>query len=182
MQEVTYPVRIMRYLGVDKLLLSNAAGGMNPKYAVGDLMIISDHINLMPNPLIGKHFPEFGPRFPDMSNCYEESLIEAAEKTALELNINIKKGCYIAVTGPTYETPSEYRYLRKIGGDAVGMSTVPEVIVARQMGISCFAMSVITDLGIPGAIEPISHEMVKRAAEKAEPELASIFKKVIEFC
>lgn len=179
MEEVTYPVRIMKYLGIKTLFLSNAAGGINPDYVVGDLMIIKDHINLMPNPLIGKHYPDFGPRFPDMSDAYNKNLIASAEKVASVLDIKIKKGCYIGVTGPTYETPAEYSFLRKIGGDAVGMSTVPEVIVARQMGIHCFGISVITDLGIPGKIEYLTHNKVITAAEKAEPELAEILKKMI---
>lgn len=182
MEEVTYPIRVLKYLGVETLLLSNAAGGMNPDYSVGDLMLISDHINLMPDPLIGKHNPEFGARFTDMSVAYNKNLIESAEKLASELDIEIKKGIYIGVTGPTYETPSEYEYLRKIGGDAVGMSTVPEVIVARQMGMRCFGMSVITDLGVQDKIEFLTHEMVKTAAEKAEPKLAAIIKKLIPYC
>jgi purine-nucleoside phosphorylase len=182
MEEVTYPVRVLKYLGIDTLLLSNAAGGMDPDFHIGDLMIISDHINLMPNPLIGKHYSEFGPRFPDMSVAYDKNLIALAEKIAMELSIEIRKGIYVGVTGPTYETPAEYEYLRKIGGDAVGMSTVPEVIVAHQMGIRCFGMSVITDLGVPGKIEYLSHEVVKTAAEKAEPKLAAIFRKMISDC
>ena len=179
MDEVTYPVRVMKYLGVDTLLISNAAGGLDPEFSVGDLMIITDHINLMPNPLVGKHYPEFGARFPDMSMAYNKELIFKAEQAAVKLQINLKKGCYIGVAGPSYETPAEYRYLRTIGGDAVGMSTVPEVITANQMGIRCFGMSVITDLGVPGEIEYLSHDMVRTAAEKAEPGLAMIFKMII---
>lgn len=182
MEEVTYPVRIMKYLGIDTILISNAAGGINPDFSVSDLMIISDHINLMPNPLIGKHYPEFGPRFPDMSIAYDKDIIALAEKVAPELNINLKKGCYIGVTGPTYETPAEYNYFRKIGGDAVGMSTVPEVIAARQMGIKCCGISVITDLGVPDKIEFLSHEIVQQEAQKTEPQLEKLFKKIITCC
>lgn len=182
MEEVTYPVRVMKYLGVKKLLLSNASGGLNPSFKVGDLMLITDHINLMPNPLIGKHYPEFGQRFPDMSEAYDKNLMTEAESAAAELKISIKKGCYIGVTGPTYETPSEYEYLRRIGGDAVGMSTVPEVIVARQMGIACLGISIIADLGFPDSIQHLTHAIVKAEAEKAIPELAAIFKKVVSAC
>lgn len=180
MDTVTYPVRILKFLGIKYLILFNAAGGMNPEFSIGDLMIINDHINLMPNPLIGKHYPEFGERFPDMSATYDQSIIEKALKVATELNIEIKKGIYIAVTGPTYETPAEYRYFRIIGGDAIGMSTVPEVIVARQMGIKCFAVSVITDLGVPGKIEFLSHELVQKAASDAEPKLARLVLNLID--
>jgi purine-nucleoside phosphorylase len=182
MDEVIFPVRVMKYLGVDTILLSNAAGGVNPDFSVGDLMVLTDQINLMPNPLIGKHHPELGPRFPDMSMPYDGDLLAFAEKAAQGLGIPLKKGCYVGVTGPSYETPAEYGFLRKIGGDAVGMSTVPEVIAARQMGVRCLGISVITDLGVPGKIEFLSHNMVKAAAEKAEPALAELFKKVISCC
>lgn len=180
MQDITYPVRVLKYLGIDTLLVSNAAGGMNPNFKVGDLMIISDHINLMPNPLIGKHESEFGDRFPDMSQVYDPKLIQTAMETARKLNINLHTGCYVAVTGPTYETPAEYNYFRTIGGDAIGMSTVPEVIVARQMHLTCFAMSVICDLGIPGKIEQLTHKFVQEKAKEAEPQMAKIFKNLIQ--
>lgn len=179
MQEVTYPVRVWKYLGVETLLLSNAAGGMNPNFSIGDLMVITDHIHLMPNPLIGKHIAELGPRFPDMSKTYDKELILLANSIANEQNIRIKKGIFIGVTGPTYETPAEYNLFMLMGGDAVGMSTTPEVIVARQMGMRCFAVSVITDLGVFGKIEFTSHEIVQKAASVAEPRLTGLFKEII---
>lgn len=180
MQEITYPIRVFKYLGIETLLLSNAAGGMNPDFEIGDLMVIEDHINMMPNPLIGEHNPEFGERFPDMSKPYDRELIRIAFESGKKLSISLKQGCYVAVTGPTYETPAEYKFYRTLGGDAVGMSTVPEIIVAHQMGIKCFAVSVITDLGIPGKIEYLTHDMVKEAAEATEPRLAMLFKELIE--
>ena len=179
MQEVTFPVRIMRYLGIKYLLLSNASGGMNPDYEVGDLMIQNDHINLLPNPLIGKHYPEFGDRFPDMSEPYDKELIAKALEIAGQQNIKVRTGCYVGVTGPTLETPKEYEYFRVIGGDTVGMSTVPEVIVARQMGIRCFAISIITDLGVPGRIVEVSIEDVQNAASKAAPKMTLLMEKLI---
>ncbi len=179
MEEITYPVRTLKYLGINHLLLSNACGGINPAYKVGDLMIIEDHINLMPNPLIGKHTEEFGPRFPDMSEAYDKELISKAEVIARTNSITLHKGCYVAVSGPTLETPAEYKFFRIIGGDVVGMSTVPEVITARQMNIPCFAVSVVTDLGVPGKIMKITHEDVQAEAQKAEPELAILYKNLI---
>ena len=180
MDSIVYPIRILKFLGIKWLILSNASGGMNVDFQVGDLMIITDHINHMPNPLIGKHYPEFGARFPDMSEAYSKKLIVEAEQIAAKNKIKIHKGVYIAVTGPTYETPAEYNFFRIIGADAVGMSTVPEVIVARQMGIECFGISVITDLGVPGKIEYMTHEIVQQAAEQAEPKMATIIKDLIE--
>jgi len=179
MQEVTFPVRVMKFLGIKTLIVSNAAGGMNPDFRVGDIMIIKDHINTMPNPLIGKHIPEFGVRFPDMSQTYSHTLIQKAKECAAELDIPVHEGCYVGVTGPTLETPKEYQYLRIIGGDAVGMSTVPEVIAAHQMGISIFAVSVITDLGVPGKIQKLTHKDVIEAAEKTAPKLTSLIVKLI---
>lgn len=179
MEQLAYPVRVLKYLGVEYLFLSNASGGMNPEYNIGDLMIITDHINLMPNPLIGAHSAEFGARFPDMSQAYSKELINHALKLAASKKIQVHQGVYVATTGPTYETPAEYRYFRIIGGDAVGMSTVPEAIVANQMGMKCFAISVITDLGISGKIETITHEQVQLAASKAEPRMATIMKDLI---
>ncbi len=179
MDQLVYPIRVLKYLGVELLFLSNASGGMNPEYNIGDLMIIRDHINLMPNPLIGAHTHEFGARFPDMSEAYNKELIERALKLAKSKNIKLHQGIYVATTGPTYETPAEYRYFRIIGGDAVGMSTVPEVIVANQMGMKCFAISVITDLGVSGKIEYITHEQVQIAASKSEPKMAAIMKDLI---
>lgn len=180
MEELTFPFRVFKFLGIKYLFISNASGGMNPDFKIGDLMIIDDHINLMPNPLVGKHFNEFGDRFPDMSQAYDHKLIEKAEKIAAENNISIRKGCYVGVTGPTLETPKEYMYFRIIGGDAVGMSTVPEVIVAHQMGIPCFAISIITDLGVPGKIVKVSVEDVQKAASESAPKMVKIMEKMIE--
>jgi purine-nucleoside phosphorylase len=179
MQEVTFPIRVMRYLGVKTLLLSNAAGSMNPDFSIGDLMVVTDHIHLMPNPLIGKHFVELGQQFPDMSEAYNKELIRLADIIAKETKNEIKHGVYIGVTGPTYETPAEYDYFRRMGGDAVGMSTTPEVIVARQMGMRCFAASVITDMGVAGRIKYLSHEIVLKEAAAAEPRLAKLLKEII---
>jgi purine-nucleoside phosphorylase len=179
MQEVTFPIRVMKFLGVKNLVVSNAAGGMNPDFKIGDIMIINDHINTMPNPLVGKHEPEFGVRFPDMSQTYSPELIREFKAHAKDLGITVKEGCYVGVTGPTLETPKEYEYLRIIGGDAVGMSTVPEVIVAHQMGIRIFAISVITDLGVPGKIQKLTHQDVIEAAGKAAPKLTPLIIKLI---
>ena len=178
-QQVTYPVRIMKYLGIRYLFVSNASGGVNPDYSVGDLMIINDHINLIPNPLIGKHYPEFGVRFPDMSDTYNQELIRKALNIAQKNGIRVRQGCYVATTGPTLETPKEYEYFRSIGGDTVGMSTVPEIIVAHQMGIICFAISIITDLGIPGKIVKVTIEDVEKVAAEAEPKMTLIIKELI---
>jgi len=180
MDEVIFPVRLCAYLGVQTLMLTNAAGGMNTEFSVGDIMIVNDHINMMPNPLIGKHIPEFGPRFPDMSEAYDKVLIKKAWRIAAKNNIKVFEGCYVGVTGPTYETPAEYRFYHRIGGDAIGMSTVPEVIAARQMGVKCFAMSVITDMGIGDNIEFLTHELVQKAAAEAEPRMATIIKGMIK--
>jgi purine-nucleoside phosphorylase len=179
MQEVTFSVRVLKYLGIKNLLVSNASGGVNPDFEIGDLMIINDHINLIPNPLIGKHIPEFGARFPDMSEAYDKKLVEKAEKIAKKHKIKVQKGVYIGVTGPTLETPAEYKHFRIIGGDAVGMSTVPEIIVAHQMGIPCFAISIITDLGVPGKIVKVTHADVQGVAEKAEPLMTLIMKELM---
>ncbi len=182
MGEVVLPVRVMKYLGIQRLFVSNACGGVNPAFETGDLMILNDHICLFPNPLIGPNIDELGPRFPDMSEPYDHALIASAKDIAARNNIPVQVGCYVGLTGPTLETPAEYRYMRIIGGDAVGMSTVPEVIAARQMGIPCFAMSVITDMGVEGRIEKTTHEMVQRVAEKAEPKLTLIMKELIASC
>ena len=179
MEKVTFPVRVMKLLGIKNLIVSNASGGVNPSYEVGDLMILNDHINLIPNPLIGQNIAELGPRFPDMSETYCPTLIEKAETIAKINNIPVQKGVYIALTGPTLETPAEYKYMRIIGGDTVGMSTAPEVIVARHMDIPCFAMSVITDLGVPGKIKKVTHEEIQKVSEVAEPKLTLIIKKLI---
>ena len=180
MQQITYPVRVMKFMGVKYLFVSNASGGMNPDYEVGDLMVQNDHINLLPNPLIGKHYTEFGSRFPDMSEPYDMNLISLALSIAKKLNIKLHTGCYVGVTGPTLETPAEYKYFRSIGGDTVGMSTIPEVIVACQMGLRCFAVSVITDLGIEGRISKVTLEEVIEAAVKAAPKMTVIMEKMIE--
>jgi purine-nucleoside phosphorylase len=174
MAEVIFPIRVMKFLGIKTLVVSNAAGGMNPEFEIGDIMVINDHINLMPNPLLGKHDPEFGARFPDMSQTYDPALLEKVRKLSQSLHIPIHEGCYVGVTGPTLETPKEYQYMRIIGGDAVGMSTVPEVIAAHQMGMSIFAASVITDLGVPGKIQKLTHQDVIKAAEETAPKLTSL--------
>jgi purine-nucleoside phosphorylase len=179
MEKVTFPVRVMKFLGIKNLILSNASGGVNPDYEVGDLMILEDHICLIPNPLIGENLDELGPRFPDMSEPYEKNMIQLAEQIASENNLPVQKGVYVALTGPTLETPAEYKYMRIIGGDTVGMSTAPEVIVARHMDIPCFAMSVITDLGVPGKIQKVTHEEIQKVSEVAEPKLTLIIKKLI---
>jgi len=181
MEEVTFPIRVMKFLGVKTLILSNASGGTNPNFHVGDIMIIEDHINLTNhNPLIGKNDENLGPRFPDMSEVYNKSLINKAIGIAKKHNLNFQIGVYAAVTGPNYETPAEYRYIRKLGADAVGMSTVPEAIVAKHMGLSCFAVSVISDLGVEGKIERITHELVIDAASFAEPHMTKMVKELIE--
>ena len=179
MNQVTFPIRVMKLLGIKRLILSNASGGVNPKYKVGDLMIISDHINLMPNPLIGSNIEELGPRFPDMSEPYCKEMITKAKYISEMNKITIQKGIYVGLTGPTLETPAEYNYMKIIGGDTVGMSTVPEVIVARHMNIPCFAISVITDLGIVGKIEKVSHEEIQKVAQLVEPKLTLIIKELI---
>jgi purine-nucleoside phosphorylase len=180
MQEITFPVRIMKFLGVKYLFISNASGGINPEFEIGDIMIQDDHINLLPNPLIGPHFEEFGARFPDMSETYDRDLIARAMKIAEEHHIRVRRGCYVGVTGPSLETPKEYEYFRIIGGDTVGMSTIPEVIVAHQMGIPCFAVSIITDLGVPGKIKHITVEDVQEAAARSAPKMSLIMYKMIE--
>jgi len=179
MEKVTFPVRVMKLLGIKNLIVSNASGGVNPDYKIGDLMIIADHICLIPNPLIGENIDELGPRFPDMSESYDKKLIKLAEGIAAENNLPVKKGVYVALTGPTLETPAEYKHMRIIGGDTVGMSTAPEVIVARQMDIPCFAMSVITDLGVPGKIQKVTHEEIQKVSEVVEPKLTLIIKELI---
>jgi len=180
MQEVTFPVRVFKALGISTLIVSNASGGLNPDFHVGDVMFIEDHINLMgANPLIGPNDDELGPRFPDMSEPYDNKLREKVEGIARKLGISYQTGVYVGVTGPTFETPAEYRYVRIIGGDAVGMSTVPEVIVARQAGLPCLAFSVISDLGVEGKIVEISHDDVIDAASIAEPNMTRIIKTFI---
>lgn len=181
LQEVTFPVRVMKFLGIQQLFVSNASGGMNPNFEVGDLMVITDHINFIgSNPLIGPNIPELGPRFPDMSDVYDKELIKRVKEIAAKNSIHLQEGVYLGLSGPTFETPAEYKMLRIWGADTVGMSTVPEVIVARHMSITCFAISIITDLGIPGKIEKITHEEVQRVAAISEKKMTFLFKELIK--
>lgn len=180
MNEVVFPVRVMKFLGIERLVVSNASGGVNPDFEVGEIMLIDDHINLFPtNPLIGPNIDELGPRFPDMSEPYDHAMIAKAEEIAAANDIKIAKGTYAGLSGPTLETPAEYKYVRVIGADAVGMSTVPEVIAARHMGIPCFGFSIVTDLGVPGKIIEMSHEIVQEVAKKAEPKMTLIIKELL---
>jgi purine-nucleoside phosphorylase len=179
MKEVTFPIRVMRELGIQTLFVSNAAGGMNPDFEIGDLMIITDHINFFPeHPLRGKNIP-YGPRFPDMSEAYCKDLIQKADKIAEEKGIKVQHGIYIGTQGPTFETPAEYKMFHILGADAVGMSTVPEVIVANHCGIKVFGVSVITDLGVEGKIVEVSHEEVQKAADEAQPRMTTIMRELI---
>ena len=179
MKEVTFPIRVMRELGIKTLFVSNAAGGMNPAFEIGDLMIITDHINFFPeHPLRGKNIP-YGPRFPDMSEAYNKELIRKADEIANEKGIKVQHGIYIGTQGPTYETPAEYKMFRILGADAVGMSTVPEVIVANHCGIQVFGISVITDLGVEGKIVEVTHEDVQKAADAAQPLMTTIMRELI---
>ena len=181
MKTVTFPVRVMKALGIENLLVSNASGGMHPDFEIGDLMIITDHINLFPeHPLRGKNFNELGTRFPDMSEAYSKELIEKAKKIAADNGIKVVEGVYVGTTGPTFETPAEYRYFRIIGGDAVGMSTVPEVIVANHAGMRCFGISIITDLGVPGKIVEVTHEEVQQIGNSVQPLMTLIMKEIVK--
>ena len=181
MQQVTFPIRVMKLLGISYLFLSNAAGGLDLSYKVGDIMVLRDHISLLPNPLIGKNDDEFGPRFPDMTRPYDTALIKLAHSKAQELGFTLKEGVYIACSGPSYETPAEYRFFRKIGANAVGMSTVPEVAVARHCGIPCFAVSVITDLAHEDVPEDYvtDGEAIVKAADLAASKMTALFHKMI---
>ncbi len=180
MQQVTFPVRVMKFLGVKTLLISNAAGGMNPLFSKGDIMLIADHINLLgDNPLIGHNDDELGPRFPDMSEPYSKELITLAEKTALDLKLRLQKGVFVAVSGPNLETRAEYRFLRSIGADVVGMSTVPEVIVAVHQSMQVLGFSIMTDECFPDALKPVSLQEVIAVANEAEPKLTAIMKEVV---
>ena len=180
MKEATFPIRVMKAIGVKVLCVSNAAGGMNPDFRVGDVMLITDHINLFPDhPLRGKNYNELGPRFPAMNEAYSHRIIGLAREIAKKNNVRLMEGVYVGTQGPTFETPSEYRYFYRIGGDAVGMSTVPEVIVARHAGIDVFGLSVITDLGGEGIYVDVSHEEVQQAASKAEPIMTLMVTEVI---
>ncbi len=182
MQQVTFPIRVMKLLGVSYLFVSNAAGGINLNYSIGDLMVIRDHINLLPNPLIGPNLDEFGPRFPDMTRPYDPALRRLAHEVATEMELKLQEGVYIGCTGPCYETPAEYKFFRTIGSDVVGMSTVPEVIVARHCGIPCFGMSVVTDLAHDDMPEDYKTDgdLIVKAADQATCKMTALFKKMIE--
>jgi len=178
MKEVTFPVRVMKELGIKTLFVSNASGGMNDAFEIGDLMIIKDHINFFPeHPLRGKNL--YGDRFPDMSEAYSKDLIKKALDIAKEKGIKVQQGVYLGTQGPTFETPSEYKMFHILGADAVGMSTVPEVIVANHAGIKCFGISIITDLGVEGKIVEVSHEEVQKAADAAQPKMTTIMRELI---
>lgn len=180
MEQVTFPVRVLKLMGIETLFVSNASGGLNPEFVVGDVMIINDHINMFGiNPLIGKNIDELGPRFPDMSQPYSKDLISKAFEIAKKNSIKLKQGVYVGTTGPTFETPAEYKMFRILGADVVGMSTVPEVIVARHMDMTCFGVSIVTDSGVPGEIVEVSHEEVQEVAAKAEPTMTLIIKELV---
>ena len=182
MKQVTFPVRVMKELGANIIIISNAAGGMNRFFKRGDLMLITDHINLLgDNPLIGPNHEELGPRFPDMSRAYDPELIKLAEKVALEEKIQLHQGIYAGLPGPMLETPAEYRFLIKIGADAVGMSTIPEVIVANHMGMRVLGISCITDLAVDGVVEKVHFKEILKAAAQSEPMMTQIVKKVIKY-
>ena len=179
-EEVTFPVRIMYELGIKTLVVSNASGGTNPEFNIGDMMIITDHINFFPeHPLHGPNFPT-GPRFPDMHQVYDKELIDLADAIAAEKGIKLQHGVYLGTQGPTFETPAEYRMFRTFGADAVGMSTVPEVIVAHHCGIRVFGISIITDLGVEGKIVEVSHEEVQKAANAVQPIMADLIREMIK--
>jgi purine-nucleoside phosphorylase len=180
MKAVTFPVRVMKAIGIENLLVSNASGGVNPDFEIGDLMIITDHINLFPeHPLRGKNYAELGPRFPDMSEAYSKEFVNKAKAIASRNNIKVVEGVYVGTSGPTFETPAEYKYFRTIGGDAVGMSTVPEVIVANHAGMRVFGMSIVTDLGVPGKIVEVTHEEVQEIGNKVQPLMTLIMKELV---
>jgi purine-nucleoside phosphorylase len=180
MKEVTFPVRVMKYLGVEKLIVSNASGGVNSNYNVGDIVLIKDHVNMMPeHPLRGKNDERFGPRFVNMSEPYSKKMILKAKELAENLNIKVQDGVYLGLQGPTFETLAEYKMVKNIGADCVGMSTVPEVIVARHMEMETFGLSVITDMGDEESIETISHDEVLEAAKSAEPKVRILIKELI---
>ncbi|MDO8952939.1 MAG: purine-nucleoside phosphorylase [Draconibacterium sp.] len=181
MKEVTFPVRVLKLIGITHLFVSNASGGLNPGWQVGEIVLITDHINFFPeHPLRGKNEIELGPRFPDMSKCYDERLRNKAKLIAMQHNIAVKEGVYVGVSGPTFETPAEYKMFRLLGADIVGMSTVPEVIVARHMNLKVFGISIVTDSGVPGEIVEISHAEVQEVAMKAEPKMTLIMKELIK--
>ena len=180
MQEVTFPVRVMKFLGVEHLIVSNASGGVNPFYRVGDIVLIYDHINFMPqHPLRGTNDERFGPRFVNMSEPYSHEMINRAKEIAVEFQVDVKDGIYLGLQGPTFETHSEYRMVKILGADCVGMSTVPEVIVAKHMGMECFGISVITDISDEKSVATVSHKVVLEAAAKAEPKVRMLIKELI---
>jgi purine-nucleoside phosphorylase len=171
---------VMKAIGIHTVCVSNASGGMNPDFEIGEIMIINDHINLFPtNPLIGKNIAELGPRFPDMSEAYDKKLIAMAVEIAKANNIKVSQGSYAGLTGPCFETPAEYRYIRRIGADTVGMSTVPEVIVAKHGGMRVFGVSIVTDLGVEGDVQNVSHEEVQHIAKMQEPKMTLLMKELI---
>lgn len=181
MQQIVFPIRVMKYLGVQNLIVSNASGGVNPKFRVGDIMIINDHVNMIPeHPLRGANDERFGPRFVDMHEPYDLKMISKMEEIASKLDINLQKGTYLALQGPTFETPAEYKMVKLMGADAVGMSTVPEVIIAKHMEMKCFGLSVITDLGIEGEVVEVSHEEVQKVAKIAEKTVVKLIKQFIQ--
>ena len=181
MKQVTFPVRVMKALGVTTLVVSNACGGLNPQFKAGDIVVITDHINLLgSNPLFGSNDNTLGPRFPDMCYCYDPDLIKLAENVALNLGLKLHKGVYVAVAGPNLETAAEYRFLRAIGADVVGMSTVPEVIVARHQGTKVLGFSLITDMGLPDALKPTNLAEILATAARSEPVLKKIISRVVE--
>ena len=181
MQQIVYPVRVMKFLGVETLLVSNACGGMNPQFQRGDVMIMTDHINLLgDNPLIGKNYEELGPRFPDMSEAYSNELVNLAEEVALDNKIKVQKGVYVAVPGPNLETKAEYRFLRNTGADVVGMSTIPENIAANHVGMKVLGISIVTDECFPDSLKPVNVEEIIATAMAAEPKMTMIMKEVIK--
>ncbi len=181
MKQVTFPIRVMKLLGIETLFVSNASGGVNPSQEIGDLMVINDHLNLFPeHPLRGKNIAELGPRFPDMHEAYDKELIRMAFEIAAANGIKLQQGVYAGTQGPTFETPAEYAYFRAIGADAVGMSTVPEVIVANHMGMRCFGISIITDLGVAGKIVEVSHEEVQVMGNAAQPKMTLIMTEMVK--
>jgi purine-nucleoside phosphorylase len=181
MKQVTFPVRVMKYLGVQKLIVSNASGGVNPNYVVGTIVILKDHINMMPeHPLNGKNDERFGPRFVNMSSPFSKNMIAKAKELAFGLDIKVQDGIYLGLQGPTFETLAEYKMVKILGADCVGMSTVPEVIVARHMNLETFGISVITDMGNEESIEDVNHEEVLKAAQKAEPQVRNLIKSLIQ--
>jgi purine-nucleoside phosphorylase len=180
-KEITLPVRVMHLLGVKVLIVSNACGGMNPQFQAGDIMSITDHINLQTgNPLIGPNLDEFGTRFPDMYQCYDPELLKLAQECALDLKVPLKRGVYVGVTGPNLETAAEYRFLRTIGADVVGMSTVPEVLVARHQGTRVAGFSIVTDMGLPDNLHPMDHDTIVGVAGKAEPILSNLIGELVK--